>query len=317
LPTVKGENKSVSKNLDAAGNENEQELKSSYGSAAPAAKTTIQLPFKYQVFLPKFNAAATTIQKLVRGCAGRRTAVQQRVLHQQEAQLQAAAVAIQARVRGWAFRVLHQPVYLLQMEQARIENRKQRELAEIQACKERKIRAIQDAARAYRAEDEAKSRQLDERIQMGKKIIHALQAENKMIRAKNKALESAILQLVEENEMLERESKNLGKTGKELTENMTKTHTENALMLAAVRKLEAYKMSLEEAIEKRDEFILYENRVGGYYLTCVQSLAVIIEQDNKEADLAEEIEEILEQHQQQKGHKGLEETEVDMVESSF
>ena len=109
------------------------------------------LPFQdSKVFLSRYNAASTLIQKIVRARAGRKQARLQRIAVEQEraramqnALQEAAAVSLQALIRGWISR-RNQHVYLLHVQLERIEHRRQRDLQAIETWKEQQKQFLRE-----------------------------------------------------------------------------------------------------------------------------------------------------------------------------
>jgi len=203
--------------------EQQQQQRSSYDHRVvptiPHAhfKTTTQqtssatIPFHSIVFLSRYNAAATRIQKIARGRAGRLfleqlqlEAAQKRAILEEEALQKAAVLPLQALVRGWISR-RHQREYELLAQLKRIEIRKQRDLQIIEEWKEQQKQILWAQVEAHRAKTDALLRQNDERLAKAKQIIEIIKRDNHTLRENNAALQIAMDQLKEENTVLERE----------------------------------------------------------------------------------------------------------------
>lgn len=284
-----------------------------------------------KLFLSRFSAAATTIQKIVRGTAERKKADQLRIIHksnQAAAQIQAlirrvnqrklaqkdsAATKIQAFIRAWHTR-LNLRVYNLEFQLQKIETTRTRQLAVIEEWKEKEMKEIRQFYGKQAARTEAQARQSQETLDKANKIISLLRRSNKKLRDKNEVLKAAIDQMLEENQMLVEQSSKFGKEGKELLDGMFELNSENTMMINLLAEFEERKRDFEKAIESRDDNIMYENRVGRLYLNTTQALVVAIEDGCDDHELLNVVEEMYLKLDVKS--KGIEETEFDLSESA-
>lgn len=283
-----------------------------------------------KVFLSRFNAAAAVIQKIARGKADRAVADQHRIIQQQNqaaariqllarlviqdkfAMKNKAATKIQAFARGWGRRLTSQ-VCTLELQLQAIEENRVRELAAIEAWKAKEMIAIRMKYEEQAARTDAKARQNQETLDQANEIISYLRKSNARLRSKNETLRSAIDQLMAENKMLQEQSSKYDNF-KELTDTMGKINSENSTIIRILAEFEGRKLCLEDAIEKRDDHIMFENRVGRLYLNAMQAIVLAVEDVCEDEELVFLVEEMCLQVDK---CKGLEETERDFSESAL
>lgn len=263
--------------------------------------TPTMIPFRNsKVFLSRYNAAATLIQKIARARAGRNqttvrriTVEQERARAKQNALQEAAAISLQALVRGWASR-RNQRVQLLHVQLERIEHLRQRDLQAIEMWKEQQMQLLREQVKAHMVKTEERFRQNDERINAAKQIIQMIKRENQLLREKNKEIETAMEQLREENDVLEQENADMCCKGQKLAERMAKVNSDNAMMFEALRQMHVYQVNLKETIESSDDHITYEQNVSRCRRNTIRQLVIAIKDTSDDLKLVEQVELYLE-----------------------
>lgn len=254
-----------------------------------------------KVFQKRYNAAATNIQRVYRGHIHRyevariisavriqttvRKYVQQRILQKYN-----AATLIQKIFRGFATR-LRSKVYQLEYQLHQIQQYHARELIDIQQKKENELKSINEVIGQEHLKYMEEKQKLQSTIDDANRIIQYLRKENKKVRDKNEALRVAIDQLIEENDMMERQAQEY----KEFAANLDQMKTlndENAALISIVEQFDQRKQQFDEAIEKRDEFIMFENKMGRLYLHQIQQMVALVEETCVDPYLVAYIEEL-------------------------
>lgn len=276
-----------------------------------------------KVFQKRYNAAATTIQRVLRGFFGRYKVVQilsaikiQTMVRQHRQRLvahkQNASIVIQAFVRGWRCRVRTR-VYQLENELRLIEQRKQRELLDVQAWKEQKMEKIRLSAQSMDKEARQQSFRYKETLAQADKLIKYLRKENKKLRDKNDALQVAINLMFEENKILEKQALEFKAFAESMNDMFIINH-ENEALAELLFQFENRKVEFEEAIVCRDERIMFENKVGRLYLNGIQGIVLAIEDACHDEELVYLVEELCLQCNIPGNGSGLDETEQDVSE---
>jgi IQ calmodulin-binding motif len=269
--------------------------------SSPAKGTQSDCLSNNKVFQKRYNAAATNIQRVYRGHIHRyevariisavriqtivRQYVQQRIVQKYN-----AATLIQKIFRGFATR-LRSKVYQLEYQLHQIQQCHARELLDIQQKKEGEITSINEVIGQEHLKYMEEKQKLQNTIDDANRIIQYLRKENKKVRDKNETLRVAIDQLIEENDMLERQADEY----KEFAANLDQMKTlndENAALISIVEQFEQRKQQFDDAIEKRDEFIMLENKMGRLYLHQIQQMVALIEETCIDPYLVAYIEEL-------------------------
>jgi IQ calmodulin-binding motif len=254
-----------------------------------------------KVFQKKYNTAATTIQRVLRGFFGRYEAVRilsaiqiQTMVRQRRQRLvlqkQAAIVVVQAYVRGWRCRI-RTKVFQLEHELRLIEQRKKRDMLDLQAWKQQEIENIRLSAQSMSKEASQQSFRYKETLEQAEKLIKHLRKENKKLRDKNDALQVAINLMFEENKILEKQALEY-KIYSERMNDMAMINHENEALTDLLCQFETRKVEFEEAIICRDERIMFENKVGRLYLNGIQGIVLAIEDACDDEDLVFLVEEL-------------------------
>lgn len=241
-----------------------------------------------KVFQARYNAAARTIQKIFQVFVARRAVAILRLAAYELACRHKATEKMQALVRGWQMRLRLQE-YKLEFQLRCIEKESVRELADIQKRKVKKMNAIREKYQAKAAKQRTTELQNQESVDTGSEVILYLRKINAEQRASNETVRSAIDQLMAENKMLNDESKKFVDF-QELTTCMDAASTDQNLLVAMLSEFELRKAAFEEAIENRDERIMFENRVGRLYFNTVKDIVVAVEESCNDTDLVYEVE---------------------------
>lgn len=239
-----------------------------------------------KVFQTRYNSAATAIQKFVRMVQAKRILgelqlnahiiAEERRLQQERLRRRVeAAVQIQAVVRSWRVR-LHWRVFQLESELQRIERARQRDLVAIAEWKEAKRQAIDKKYKAQRDKADAQDRLHKETLDKANEVIAYLRKVNARQRVKNDTLKAAIDQLLAENQMLNEEAARYANF-REITDSMSKACTNKNVLLSVLEEFEQKKLAMESAIERRDDRIMFENRVGRLYFNAIRSVTLVLE----------------------------------------
>jgi hypothetical protein len=273
----------------------------------------------HQGFVHRFHVAATTIQCVVRGTFGRRAALLAKKQRQARhtallvlARRVDAATKLQALTRGAMLRS-HFACRKLELQLERINQAKQRELAEIEVWKNEQCRSIKAEFGKKRAalEKFAKKQQAD--FDMAKKIINYLRAENKKLREKNEALRNAIEKMIAENKLLSKESSSVSLHCGKLSSGMIQINDQNGFLKSIAEKMEKQIEAFHEAIQLRDDAIMTENRMGRSYFNSIQSMVLTIDEVCDDGNLIDDVDEMYDK--MHKNNRGLEETERDLTEN--
>jgi tetratricopeptide (TPR) repeat protein len=254
-----------------------------------------------KVFQKRYNTAATNIQRVYRGHMYRYevarivSAVRIQIfirayLQQRKERMYAAAMSIQKIFRGYATR-LRSKLYQLEYKLCQIQQCHARELQDIQHRKEVELQSINEMIGQEHIKYMEEKQKLQQTIDDATRIIKHLRKENKKIRDKNETLRVAIDQLIEENEMLERQAEEYKAFAANLDQ-MKVLNNENVALISIIEQFEQRKQQFEEAIEKRDEFIMYENQMGRLYLHQIQEIVALVEETCTDPYLVAYIEEL-------------------------
>jgi IQ calmodulin-binding motif len=271
---------------------------------ATAATTThkeSEFLTNHKVFQKRYNTMATTIQRIYRGHVQRQNVQQLRAVckiqrmirhskQRREEQVNSATIQIQTIFRGWAIRQRAQ-VYQLEHQLCQIEKRRVRELNEIQEKRESELQRINESIGKEQVQYIQLSQKLQATIEQANTIILCLRKENKKIRDRNDTLHTAIQQLIEENEMLERQAQEYKIFASNL-DRMMEMNDENVALADIVDQCEQRQEQFLEAIERRDEFIMHENQIGRLYLNQIQRMVVLLEESSDDLCLVAFIEEL-------------------------
>jgi IQ calmodulin-binding motif len=270
------------------------------------------------VFLHRFHVAATTIQCVVRGNAGRRAARMAKKERQTRhtallvlARRDKAATKLQAMTRGAMLRS-HFACRKLVIQLERIELAKRRELDEIQAWKNEQTRLIKADFDKKRSALQKKAKKQQADFDMAKKIINYLRAENKKLRERNEALRSAIEKMIAENKLLSKESSSVSLNCGKLSSGMMQINGQNGFLKSVAQQMEKQIEAFEEAIQIRDDAIMTENRMGRGYFNSIQSMVLTIDDVSDDSNLIDKIDEM---YEKMHNNRGLEETERDLTEN--
>jgi hypothetical protein len=277
----------------------------------------------HKVFQKRYNTAATTIQRVLRGFFARsqvaqtRSAIHTQILVRQRLQdranqKQAASVMIQARVRGWRCRLRIQ-VYKLEHKLRMIEQRKERDMLDLLVWKEQEMERIRQSAQSLSEEVNQKICKNQEMLEKADKIIKYLRKENKKLRDKNDALQVAINLLWEENKIMEKQTLEYKVFSERMNDMLVVDH-ENKALTGLLAQCEERKVEFEEAIVCRDERIMFENKVGRLYLNGIQAIVLAIEDACVDDDLVSLVEELCLHCNIPGSGCGLDETELDISE---
>ena len=240
-----------------------------------------------KVFQKRYNFAATTIQRVYRGrmhrsrlvrivSAVRIQTVVRKYMHERIVQKYNASTLLQKLFRGFATR-LRSKVYQLEHQLHQIQQCHARELHAIQQKKEEELQSINELIGQEHVKYMKEKSQRQNTIDEANRIIKYLRKENKKVRDKNEALRVAIDQLIEENDMMERQAREY----KEFTANLDQMKVldnENNTLTFIIEQFEQRKTQFDDAIEKRDEFIMHENKMGRLYLQQIQQMVTLIEE---------------------------------------
>jgi IQ calmodulin-binding motif len=271
-----------------------------------------------KVFQTRYNTAATTIQKRVRMLCAQRTFAQLQLLAHQEAeqrriqqellrQKRQAAIKIQSVARSWSVR-LNMQVYKLEHQLKVIERSKAQDLAAIARWKVDKKKAIQEKYKAQLAKQKENDRMFQETLDKASQVIGYLRKINARQRVKNDTLRAAIDQLLAENQMLNEESTRYTNF-REITDSMSKASTNKTVLLSVLEEFEQKKLAMQSAIERRDDRIMFENRVGRLYFNAIRGVTVLLETSCTDEDLVYSIESMC-LELERKGH-GLDASEYE------
>jgi hypothetical protein len=271
-----------------------------------------------KVFQTRYNTAATTIQKRVRWMCAQRTFAQLQLLAQQEAeqhriqqellrQKHQAAIKIQSVARSWSVR-LNMQVYKLEHQLKVIERSKARDLAAIAQWKADKKKAIHEKYKARLVKQEESDCLVQDTLNKASQVIGYLRKMNARQRVKNDTLRAAIDQLLAENQMLNEESTRYTNF-REITDSMSKASTNKTVLLSVLEEFEQKKLAMESAIERRDDRIMFENRVGRLYFDAIRGVTVLLETSCTDEDLVYSIESMC-LELERKGH-GLDASEYE------
>ena len=271
-----------------------------------------------KVFQKKYNTAATTIQRVLRGFFGRYQVVRilsaiqiQTMLRQRwqriAIQKQEASVKIQRHVRGWRCR-RRTIVFQLEHKLRMIEQQKEQDILDLNAWKVQEMERIRRLAQSTSKEVIQKSGKYKETLENAEKVIKHLRKENKKLRDKNDALQVAINLLLDENKILEKQALEYKIYTERMTDMVVINH-ENAALADLLAQFEERKVEFEQALDCRDERIMFENKVGRLYLNGIQSIVVAIGENCDDEDLVFSIEEMCVQCNIPGSGSGLEETE--------
>ena len=254
-----------------------------------------------KVFQKRYNTAATTLQRVYRGHVQRHEVARLRsalriqsivreFVQRRKVQKHNVATLIQRMFRGFATRQ-RSKVYQLEYQLYHIQQCHARELQDIQNRKEEELRCINKVIGQEHIKYMEEKQKLEKTINDANRIIKHLRKENKKIRDKNETLRVAIDQLIEENEMLEQQAHEYKLFAANLDQ-MKLLNNENEALISVIAQFEHRKQQFDEAIEKRDEFIMYENQMGRLYLHQIQEMVALVEETCIDPYLVAYIEEL-------------------------
>jgi hypothetical protein len=276
-----------------------------------------------KVIQKKYNTAATTIQRVMRGFFGRykvarilstiqiQTMVRER-RQRLVIQKQAACVVIQASVRGWRCRI-RKNVFQLEHELRQIERRKEREMLDIQAWKRQEMETIRLSAQSTSEEYSQQFFKNKETLEKAETLIKHLRKDNKKLRDKNDALQVAITLLMEENKIFEKQALEFKIYSEQMNE-MAMINHENEALTDLLAQFENRKAEFEQALVCRDERIMFENKVGRLYLNCIKGIVLSIEDACDDEELVFLVEELCVHCNIPGSGSGLDETEKEVSE---
>lgn len=246
-----------------------------------------------KLYRTRINTAATNIQRIFRGILARNRTVDllrdkyisdaaiqiqtrvRRMLAKQVVHKIKAVLPIQALFRGYRYRKTSQ-IPRLEMRLERIEQRKKRELFEIQMWKKREMKYIRERCYEQIAKTKAERKENKKVFRETEMIATKYFAENRKLEEENEKLQIEMDVLARENELLLKQSTNQKLRTHELTDIMDRVKEESEVLITVASKLKSKIRNVKRQIQKHDELVVMEKRLSNKYFITLQTMGLTL-----------------------------------------